>query len=152
MYVMWDGPGTGLTLYASDPTVRGAPGRPIRHPSASGPFATLRAAEKAAHAFAAVGRDPQVTVTGSARPWITRERVRPEDRAAYDFIQEFDARIAKILAANGGEVICPRCRKPALGWPLKLPGDRCRSKDAVACMRDPEVVLADIARRKGRSR
>jgi hypothetical protein len=59
MYLMWDGPGTGLSLYASDPTVRGALGKPVRHPSASGPFGTVRAAEKAAHAFAAAGRDPQ---------------------------------------------------------------------------------------------
>jgi hypothetical protein len=59
MYLMWDGPGSGLSLYASDPAVRGALGNPVRHRSASGPFTTVRAAEKAAHAFAAAGLDPQ---------------------------------------------------------------------------------------------
>ena len=81
---------------------------------------------------------------------ISREQTRPEDRAAYDFIKEHDARIARILSENGGEVICPRCHLPATGWPLRR-GDRCAGRDAVLCMRDPETVLADIARR-GRKR
>jgi len=77
---------------------------------------------------------------------FTRDDIREEDLAAYDFIQAFNARIEAILAASGGEVICPRCRKPACGWPLRR-GDRCNERGAVYCLRDPEVVLADIARR-----
>jgi hypothetical protein len=81
---------------------------------------------------------------------ITREDVRPEDRDAFDRLKAFDARIEAVLAANGGDVICPRCRKPAYGWPLKR-GDRCNTPGAVHCMRDPETVLADIARRRCQS-
>lgn len=93
---------------------------------------------------------------------FTRSDIREDDLAAYDFIQAFGARIEAALAANGGKVICPRCSKPAYGWPLRR-GDRCGEKGAVHCLRDPEVVLADIAqrdaaaktgnaRRQGRSR
>jgi hypothetical protein len=82
---------------------------------------------------------------------FTRDDIRPEDLAGYDFLQAFDARIEAILAANGGVVICPRCREPAYGWPLKR-GDRCNERDAVHCLRDPGVVLADIAQRAERKR
>ena len=80
---------------------------------------------------------------------LTRDDIRPEDLVAYDLLQAHDARIAAILAANGGEVICPRCRKPAVGWPLRR-GDRCGERGAVQCLRDPETVLADIVRRAER--
>ena len=60
-----------------------------------------------------------------------------------------DDRIAAILEANGGEVICPRCNRPTMGWPFKRP-DKCGGKDSVYCIRDPEAALADIARRAGR--
>ena len=53
MHVMWDGPGSGLRMYVTDPTRPGAMGQPIRHPSASGTFATVREAEKAVNAFVA---------------------------------------------------------------------------------------------------
>lgn len=57
MHVQWDGPGSGLFLYAGDPSVAGTlPGRRIQHPSASGTYATAREAEKAVAAFAAAGQ------------------------------------------------------------------------------------------------
>jgi hypothetical protein len=80
---------------------------------------------------------------------LTHDQLSPEDRSAYDTLTAFDARIAAVLDANGGEVICPRCNRPALGWPLPR-ADRCSERRAVSCMRDPEVALTDIARRAAR--
>ena len=75
---------------------------------------------------------------------ITRDQVRPEDQDAYDAMKAFDERIERVLAANGGEVICPRCRRPARGWPLRRPfPDRCGERRAVTCLRDPEVIVAE---------
>jgi hypothetical protein len=53
MHVQWDGPGTGLYLYASDPTTAAVPGMRIRHHSASGTYGTVRTAESAVRAFLA---------------------------------------------------------------------------------------------------
>lgn len=57
MHVQWDGPGSGLFLYGSDPATAKVPGMRIRHPSASGTYATVKAAEQAVHAFVAAGRE-----------------------------------------------------------------------------------------------
>lgn len=54
LHVMWDGPGSGLFLAKGDPGAVELR-KPIRHPSASGTYQTLREAEKAASAFAAAG-------------------------------------------------------------------------------------------------
>jgi hypothetical protein len=51
---------------------------------------------------------------------------------------------------NDGHVICPRCGRLATGWPLKRT-DVCSLPDAVVCIRQPETVLAAIARKAGRS-
>lgn len=80
---------------------------------------------------------------------LAPEQLSPDDRAAYERVKAHDDRIAAILEANGGEVICPRCNRPTMGWPFKRP-DKCGGKDAVYCIRDPEAALADIARRAGR--
>jgi len=85
-----------------------------------------------------------MTESTADRLGLTRDQLRPEDHGT-----AFDARIARVLAGNGGEVTCPRCKKPARGWPLER-GDWCSVKYAVYCMRDPEIVLADIARRAER--
>lgn len=56
MWILWGGPGDGLEMYASDPstsTIAQGGGRPIRHPSASGTYDTVDAAEKAVMAFIA---------------------------------------------------------------------------------------------------
>lgn len=57
MWIMWDGPGTGLTAYARDPEKPGAVGQPVRHPTASGTYSTVAEAEKAVAAFAAAGTE-----------------------------------------------------------------------------------------------
>lgn len=57
MHVLWDGPGCGLFLYARDPERTRALGSPIRHPSASGRYQTVKEAEKAVQAFVAAGLD-----------------------------------------------------------------------------------------------
>jgi hypothetical protein len=80
---------------------------------------------------------------------LTPDQLLPGDRPAYDRIKAHDDRVAAILAANGGEVICPRCKRPTMGWPLKR-RDTCGGKDAVYCIRDPGAALADIACRAGR--
>lgn len=41
--------------------------------------------------------------------------------------------------------ICPRCKRRAVGWPLKR-GDKCSPKGWVACIREPEVVLKERRR------
>jgi len=56
MHILWDGPGCGLHLYASDPE-RGGLGQRIRHPSASGTYDVLREAQRAVDAFVAAGTD-----------------------------------------------------------------------------------------------
>lgn len=57
MFVQWDGPGSGLYLYPGNPEAARVPGMRIRHDSAAGTYATLRAAEKALTAFIAAGTD-----------------------------------------------------------------------------------------------
>ncbi len=75
---------------------------------------------------------------------IARDQVRPEDRDAYDAMKAFDERIERVLAANGGEVTCPRCHRSARGWPLRRPfPDRCGERQAATCLRDPEIILAE---------
>lgn len=55
MHVMWDGPGSGLYLYAADPGSGSALPMRIRHASASGTYGTVREAERAVRAFVAAG-------------------------------------------------------------------------------------------------
>jgi DNA-binding transcriptional regulator YdaS (Cro superfamily) len=81
---------------------------------------------------------------------LAPEQLSPGDRAAYERVKAHDDRIAAILEANGGEVTCPRCNRPTMGWPFKQRPDKCGGKDAVYCIRDPEAALADIARRADR--
>ena len=72
----------------------------------------------------------------------TIAQVRPEDRDNFYAMKAFDARIARVLAENGGEVICPRCQRPATGWPLRRSRpDSCGDRAAVQCFRDPETVV-----------
>ncbi len=40
-------------------------------------------------------------------------------------------------------MICPRCKRPAVGWPLRR-GDRCSPKDWANCIRRPEAVGRQI--------
>ncbi len=90
-----------------------------------------------------------MTVTASqtlAGLSLTRDQLRAEDRDAFDAFTAFGERIAAILAANDGQIICPRFGRPAFGWPLRRRGF-CNVEGAMSCLRDPEVVLADIARR-----
>lgn len=46
-----------------------------------------------------------------------------------------------------GTVICPRCHRKAVGWPLRR-GDRCSPKDWAVCLREPAVILV-AAQAKG---
>jgi hypothetical protein len=57
MHVQWDGPGSGLYLYAGNPETAVVPGVPVRHESASGTFGTLREAEHALARFIAAGTE-----------------------------------------------------------------------------------------------
>jgi hypothetical protein len=45
------------------------------------------------------------------------------------------------------EVVCPRCHRPAVGWPLER-GDRCSPPDWANCIRDPATVLAQISQQR----
>jgi hypothetical protein len=38
-------------------------------------------------------------------------------------------------------MICPRCKREAVGWPLRR-ADRCSPKDWVRCLREPDNVRA----------
>jgi hypothetical protein len=80
---------------------------------------------------------------------LTEDDVHPEEVGAFRAMKAFDAYVERTLSEHGGEIICPRCKRPTLGWPLKRP-DKCSEKRAVHCMRDPQAVLDDIARRAGR--
>ena len=51
MWIMWDGPGSGLSAYEKDPEKPGALGHPIRHATANGTYQTVAEAEKAVAAF-----------------------------------------------------------------------------------------------------
>lgn len=87
----------------------------------------------------------EIPVDSPAFDWtgLTADQVRPEDRDDFDAMKAFDARIARVLEENGGEVICPRCQRPATGWPLRRSRpDSCGDRAAVQCFRDPETVLA----------
>lgn len=53
MWILWGGPGDYLELFTGDPAVLNSRGRRIRHPSASGTYGTLAAAEKAVMRFTA---------------------------------------------------------------------------------------------------
>lgn len=55
VYVQWDGPGTGLYLYASDPGAATSPGTRVRHDSASGTYDTVKQAGQALARFIAEG-------------------------------------------------------------------------------------------------
>jgi len=81
---------------------------------------------------------------------ITRENLSPGEQSYFDATKAYEDRVARILAENGGEVICPRCSRPALGWHLKR-ADRCNIPGAVYCMRDPQAILDDIARRAAKA-
>jgi hypothetical protein len=60
MSVQWDGPGSGLYLYAGNPETSAVPGMRVRHPTASGTYATLREASGAVGAFIAAGTWPRM--------------------------------------------------------------------------------------------
>ena len=55
MWILWDGPGSGLYMHASDPDKPGSAAVRIRHASASGTYATVAQAEKAVNAFVQAG-------------------------------------------------------------------------------------------------
>jgi hypothetical protein len=55
-FIQWDGPGSGLYLYASNPEYARDVGLRIRHRLASGEYRTLRDAERAVRAFVAAGQ------------------------------------------------------------------------------------------------
>jgi len=50
MYLLWDGPGSGLFLVCGD-----GHHKPIEHPTANGVYNTVKAAGAAAQSFAAAG-------------------------------------------------------------------------------------------------
>lgn len=56
-HIMWDGPGSGLMWYATNPDKPGAVGMPIRHRAVAGPFDKRPAAISAARRFIAIGLD-----------------------------------------------------------------------------------------------
>jgi hypothetical protein len=60
-YLLWDGPGAGLYYHAADPDKPGqaAAGRRVRHQSANGEYATVKAAEAAVFALVAVYREQE---------------------------------------------------------------------------------------------
>jgi len=43
--------------------------------------------------------------------------------------------------ADVNATTCPRCKRWAIGWPLKR-GDRCSPKDWQVCIREPADILA----------
>lgn len=53
-HLMWDGPGAGIVAYPGDPTLPGATGQQVAHPSANKAYDTLADAERAVHDFAAI--------------------------------------------------------------------------------------------------
>lgn len=53
-WILWDGPGAGLTSYHGDPEKPGAVGQQIAHPTANKAYGTVGEAEKAVAAFIAV--------------------------------------------------------------------------------------------------
>jgi hypothetical protein len=55
MHVQWDGPGSGLYLYAGSPETATVPGARIRCAGACGTYATVREAGRALAAFIATG-------------------------------------------------------------------------------------------------
>lgn len=58
--IMWDGPGSGLFWQLPS-----GPGLPIRHRAVSGPYRTLREADRAARRFIAIGLDNEARDTRS---------------------------------------------------------------------------------------
>jgi hypothetical protein len=54
-HVQWDGPGSGLYFYPSDPSGGTSLPLRIRHASAAGTYQTVRDAERAVRAFLAAG-------------------------------------------------------------------------------------------------
>lgn len=53
LFLLWDGPDGGIYLLKGE----NGPHLPVRHPSASGTYATLLEAERAVEAFVAAGDD-----------------------------------------------------------------------------------------------
>ncbi len=43
-------------------------------------------------------------------------------------------------SSDHSTVECPRCKRPAVGWPLRRP-DICSSKDWAHCIRNPETII-----------
>lgn len=52
------------------------------------------------------------------------------DRASIDF---------DVINDVSKRVICPRCKREAVGWPLKR-RDICSPKDWIYCLREPNTV------------
>jgi hypothetical protein len=46
-------------------------------------------------------------------------------------------------------VICPRCQRQAVGWPLRR-ADRCSPKDWAKCLREPDNVRAVASERRAK--
>ncbi len=42
-------------------------------------------------------------------------------------------------------IVCPRCQREALGWPLRR-ADLCSPKGWAFCLREPEAIVAQQAR------
>src|SRR3990167_2995857 len=50
------------------------------------------------------------------------------------------------MTASSPGLICPRCQREAVGWPLKR-SDRCSPKTWAMCIREPAVIAAERAAR-----
>lgn len=51
MFLIWDGPGAGIYMHVNDQL----PGNRVRHPSASGTYETVKAADAAVQEFVRIG-------------------------------------------------------------------------------------------------
>ncbi len=56
IYLMWDGPGSGIYVYVGDPQAQGSLGHRVEHPTADGTYDDLKSAQKAVDAFVEAGR------------------------------------------------------------------------------------------------
>lgn len=42
-------------------------------------------------------------------------------------------------------IVCPRCKREAVGWPLRRL-DKCSPQGWVVCLREPSVIGAEVRR------
>ena len=55
IYLMWDGPGSGIYVYVGNPQEPGTlPGHQVQHPSANGTYDKLKDAQAAVDAFVGI--------------------------------------------------------------------------------------------------